>query len=263
MSHDHVHTGTAQMHLRDRSAWQSAGRRAELAATNAMQESVERIIAEGARHGTLGASQLLATAQHGQPAQQDLEVERAFADTMQTLRAMQMCPVPVDVLDAALTTARLLVHADKRRLSANELETVFAVTWKSVQRSPNGFSYKQLGAFTFARRRTRDERALAEVRLLKRFDWKLHLLCGPCKLAEFLLVFACKHRICRVSRRQYIRCRHDIRRDARAWLESSAEMHLSVIDAAVRIAKRHTEALNMPNEDRVWRGDHAGAEKHG
>ena len=166
-----------------------------------------------------------------------------FADTMRTLRAMRLGPVPVDVMDAAMTTVRLLVRADERKLGAQDLETVFAVTWKSVQRNPDGFTYKQLGAYAFTRRRTPEERTIAEVRLLKRFDWKLHLLCGPCRLAESLLLHVCKRRLYRVSRRQYIQCRRDIRRAALAWLVSSAELHVGVVDAAVCILRRHLHNL--------------------
>jgi len=168
-----------------------------------------------------------------------LKAEMEFADTVRTLRAMRLAPVPVDVMDAAMTTVRLLVHADERKLRAQDLETVFAVTWKSVQRNPDGFTYKQLGAHAFGRRRTPEERTIAEVRLLERFDWKLHLLCGPCRLAEFLLLHVCKRRLYRVSRRQYIQCRRAIRREALAWLVSSAELHVGVLDAAVGILRRH------------------------
>ena len=198
-----------------------------------MMEVGADVLRDCARQSTWGTSRLcidLTTTQ---------EAETAFADTVRTLRAMRLGPVPVDVMDAAMTTARLLVRADERKLGAQELETVFAVTWKSVQRNPDGFTYKQLGAYTFARRRTPEERTIAEVHLLKRFDWKLHLLCGPCRFAEFLLLHVCKRRLYRVSRRQYIRCRRDIRCEALAWLVSSAELHIGVVDAAVRILRRH------------------------
>lgn len=202
-----------------------------------MLETAARVLAGCARQS------LPSPSRHASNPEKKQQVQQAFADTVQTLRAMRLSPVPVDVMDAAMTTVRLLVSADKRMLSTRELETVFAVTWKCVQRNPDGFTYKQLGASTFARRSTPDERTLAEVCLLKRFDWKLHLLSGPCKLAEFLLLFVCKRRVCRISRRQYIKCRRDVRRDALAWLLSSAETHIGVIDAAVRIVQTRVQAL--------------------